>query len=109
MNVKTPREFFEKELPSKFDPAKTGGLDAIIQMNVTGPNGGDWTIILKEKKMEIKEGNHPSPAISVKIADTDFVDLINGKLNAVSAFMSGKIAFKGSMSLGLKLVDMGII
>lgn len=109
MNVKTPREFFEKVLPNKFDPAKAGDLDVVILMNVTGPNGGDWTIIVKQKKMEVKEGNHPSPAISVKIADTDFVDLINGKLNAISAFMSGKIAFKGSMSLGLKLVDMGII
>jgi putative sterol carrier protein len=109
MNIRTPREFFEKELPNKFDPAKTADLDAVIQMNVTGPNGGDWTIIVKEKKMEVKEGNYSSPAISVKIADTDFVDLINGKLNAISAFMSGKIAFKGSMALGLKLVDLGII
>ena len=109
MNIKTPREFFEKVLPEKFDPFKAGNLDAAIQMNVTGPSGGDWTIIVKNQKMEVKEGNHASPNISVKIADADFVDLINGKVNAVSAFMAGKIQFKGSMSLGLKLVDMGII
>ena len=109
MNVKTPKEFFEKVLPEKFDPAKAGNLDAVIQMNVTGSNGGDWTIVVKDKKMEVTEGNHASPGISVKIADADFVDLINGKINAVSAFMAGKIQFKGSMSLGLKLVDMGII
>ena len=109
MNIKTPKEFFEKVLPEKFDPTKVGNLDAIIQMNVTGPNGGNWTIIVRNQKMEVTEGNHASPGISVKIADADFVDLINGKINAVSAFMAGKIQFKGSMSLGLKLVDMGII
>jgi putative sterol carrier protein len=109
MNIKTPREFFEKTLPEKFDAAKAGNLDAVIQMNLTGPNGGDWTIAVKDQKMVIKEGNEQSPGISVKMADTDFVDLINGKLNAVSAFMSGKIQFKGSMSLGLKLIDMGIL
>ncbi len=109
MNIKTPREFFEKTLPEKFDPAKAGNLEAIIQMDLTGPNGGDWTITVKDQKIVIKEGNELSPAISVKMVDTDFVDLINGKLNAVSAFMSGKIQFKGSMSLGLKLVDMGIL
>jgi putative sterol carrier protein len=109
MNIKTPKEFFEKVLPEKFDPVKAGNLDAAIQMNVTGPSGGDWTIIVKNQKMEVKEGNHASPNISVKIADADFVDLINGKVSAVSAFMAGKIQFKGSMSLGLKLVDMGII
>jgi len=109
MNVKTPREFFEKNLPEKFDPAKAANLNAVIQMNLTGPNGGDWAIAVKDQKMVIKEGNDPSPGISVKMADTDFVDLINGKLNAVNAFMSGKIQFKGSMSLGLKLIDMGIL
>jgi len=109
MNIKTPREFFEKTLPEKFEPAKAGNLDAVIQMNLTGPNGGDWTITVKDQKMVIKEGNEQSPGISVKMADVDFVDLMNGKLNAVSAFMSGKIQFKGSMSLGLKLIDMGIL
>ncbi len=109
MNIKTPSEFFEKTLPEKFDPAKAGDLNAVIQMNLTGPNGGDWTITVKDQKIVIKKANDPSPAISVKMADTDFVDLINGKLNAVSAFMSGKIQFKGSMSLGLKLIDMGIL
>jgi putative sterol carrier protein len=109
MNIKTPREFFEKTLPEKFEPVKAGNLNAVIQMNLTGPNAGDWTIAVKDQKMEIKEGNDLSPGISVKMADTDFVDLINGKLNAVSAFMSGKIQFKGSMSLALKLIDLGIL
>lgn len=109
MNIKTPKEFFEKVLPGKFNPAKAGSLDAVIQMNVAGNNGGDWTIIVKNQKMEIKEGNHASPSISVKMTDDDFVDLVNGKLNAISAFISGKIQFKGSMSLGLKLVDIGIM
>ena len=109
MNIKTPKDFFEKILPEKFDPTKAGNLDAVIQMNVTGPNGGNWTVIVKNQKLEVKEGNHPSPGIAVTIADTDFVDLMNGKLNAVSAFMAGKIQFKGSMSLGLKLIDIGII
>ncbi len=109
MNIKTPNEFFEKILPEKFDPAKAGNLNAVIQMNLTGPNGGDWAIIVKDQKMAIKEGNETSPAISVKMTDSDFVDLINGKLNAVNAFMSSKIQFKGSMSLALKLIDLGIL
>jgi putative sterol carrier protein len=109
MNIKTPREFFEKTLPEKFDPAKAGNLNAVIQMNLTGPNGGDWAITVKDQKMAIKEGNETSPGISVKMADIDFVDLINGKLNAVNAFMSSRIQFKGSMSLALKLIDLGIL
>jgi len=109
MTVKTPREFFEKALPSMFDPSKTGGLEAVIQMNIIGPNGGDWTMNIKDQKMEVKEGFQSSPDITIKIADKDFVDLINRKQSATTMFMSGKIQFNGSLALGLRLVDAGII
>jgi putative sterol carrier protein len=109
MTIKTPGEFFEKALPSRFDPSKAGGLEAVIQMNITGSNGGDWTIIIKDGKMEVKQGIHPSPEIAIKIVDTDFVDLINHKQSALTAFMSGKIQFKGSLALGLRLIDAGLM
>lgn len=109
MMIETPREFFEKVLPTKFDPKKAAGLEAVIQMNITGPDGGDWTVIIKDQKMEVKKGVHPSPEIGIKVSDSDFVDLINNKLKALQAFMSGKIEFKGSLALGLKLMDIGFI
>lgn len=109
MTVRTPRQFFEETLPNKFDPHKAADVDAVIQMNITGPDGGQWIITVRDQKMDIKEGVHPSPALAVKMADSDFLALINGKLNAVGAFMAGKIEFKGSMSLGLKLVELGIV
>ena len=35
MDVKTPKEFFEKILPAKFDPNKAAGIDAIVQLNIS--------------------------------------------------------------------------
>ena len=109
MTIKTPREFFEKALPSRFDPSKAEGLEAVIQMNIMGSNGGDWTIIIKNGNMEVKQGIHRSPEIAIKIVDTDFVDLINHKQSAMTAFLSGKIQFKGSLALGLRLIDAGFM
>jgi len=54
MEVKTPKEFFEKVLPAKFDPNKATGIDAVVQLNISGDNGGDWYLIIKDKKLEIK-------------------------------------------------------
>ena len=108
MNIKTPREFFEK-LPSRFDPKKAAGVDALIQMNVSGPDGGEWTLIVKDQALQIKEGKDPSAQITIEVADNDFVDLINGKLSGFGAFMSGKIQFKGSLSLGMRLMNMGLL
>ncbi|HYB68264.1 MAG TPA: SCP2 sterol-binding domain-containing protein, partial [Candidatus Acidoferrales bacterium] len=60
-------------------------------------------------KIEVKQGIHSSPEIAIKIVDTDFVDLINHKQNALTAYMSGKIQFQGSLALGLRLIDAGFM
>jgi putative sterol carrier protein len=109
LEVKTPKEFFEKTLPTKFNPDKAKGFEAVAQVNITGADGGNWIIIIKNQKIETKEGVAPSPAITLKVKDTDFVDLVNGKLNAVNAFMTGKLEFNGSMAIGLKLLDIGFM
>jgi putative sterol carrier protein len=109
MEITKPQEFFDKVLPAKFDPNKAVGLDAIIQMNIAGPNGGDWFVTVKDQKIDIKHGIHPSPSISITMADTDYVDMINGKLGAERAFMTGKLKFKGNIALGLKLKDIGFM
>jgi putative sterol carrier protein len=109
MEVKTPEEFFEKVLPTKFKPDKAKDFEAIAQVNITGTNGGHWIITIKNQKIDTKEGVAPSPAITLKMTDTDFVDLVNGRLNAVNAFMTGKLEFNGSIATGLKLLDMGFM
>jgi putative sterol carrier protein len=109
MEAKTPKEFLEKVLPNKFNPVKAKDFEAVAQVNITGPNGGHWIMNIRNQKIETKEGVAPSPAITLEMADTDFVDLVNGKLNAVNAFMNGKLQFNGSIATGLRLLDMGFM
>lgn len=108
MEISTPREFFEKVLPSKFDPSKAAGIDCIAQMNITGDKGGDWYIIIKNQKIEVKEGIHENPTITIKMKDTDYVDMINRKITGERAYMMGKLKFKGDIGVGLKLKRLGI-
>jgi putative sterol carrier protein len=107
--IKTPQEFFDKVLPAKFDPNKAAGFEAIMQMSIAGPSGGEWIVTIKDQKLDTKQGVHPSPTLSIKMADTDFVDMMNGKLSGERAFMTGKLKFKGSMVLAMKLKDIGFM
>ena len=107
--AKTPKEFFEKVLPSRFKPDKASGIDVTVQMNITGPNGGDWVVTIKNQKLEVEEGTHPSPALELKMAETDYMDLINGKMSGEKAFITGKLRFKGNVSLALKLKETGFL
>ncbi len=109
LEIKTPKEFFEKVLPQKFDPTKAMGIDCVVQMNLSGGNGGDWTITIKDLKIDIKEGVQPAPTVTIKMKDVDYVDMVNGKLSGERAFMTGKLKFKGSMATALKLKGLGIL
>lgn len=109
MEVKTPREFFEKVLPTRFSPEKAKGVEATVQMDITGPNGGNWTITIRDQKMTVKGGVHPSPTMGIRIADSDFVDVVNGKMSGVEALMAGKLEFNGSIGAGMKLLSTGLI
>jgi len=109
MEAKTPKEFFEIVLPAKFDPNKAAGIDAVVQLNITGDNGGDWVLIIKDKKLDIKTGTHENPTITVKMKDTDYVDMVNGKMTGDKAYMTGKLRFKGNISVGMKLKGLGVM
>lgn len=109
MQVKTPKEFFEKVLPDKFDASKAINIDCVVQMKITGDEGGEWNIIVKDRKIEVHEGKHSSPTITVEMRDTDYVDLVNGKLSGERAFMMGKLKFKGNLSTAMKMRGLGII
>ena len=109
MEAKTPKDFFEKVLPLKFKPEKSAGIDVVAQINVTGVEGGNWIVTIKDQKIQVTEGTHPSPTLTLKMNENDFMDLVNGKLSAEKAFFTGRVQFRGNISVALKLRDAGFL
>jgi putative sterol carrier protein len=107
--AKTPKDFFEKVLPSRFKPDKAADINVTVQVKITGPNGGNWAVTIKNQKLDVKEGTHPSPTLSLEMAETDYIDLINGKISGEKAFLTGKLRFKGNIALALKLRETGFL
>jgi len=53
--------------------------------------------------IDVKPGKHDSPNITITMKESDYLDMINGKLNGQMAFMMGKLKIAGDMGLALKL------
>lgn len=85
------------------DPAKLKGVSAIYQFDLSGDNGGVLHVNVDDGKPEVVEAAHDSPDITISMAADDFHSMLEGKLNATSAFMAGKLKVKGDMSLAMKL------
>jgi putative sterol carrier protein len=107
--AKTPKDFFEKVLPNRFKPDKAAGVDVTVQIKITGPNGGNWAVTIKDQKLEVKEGTQPSPTLSLEMEEADYMDVVNGKMSGEKAFLTGKLRFKGNIALALKLRETGFL
>lgn len=109
MEVKSPREFFDSALPARFKPEKAKDIDVVTQINITGPVGGNWTVTIKDQKLQVIEGVAPSPSLTLKMNENDFMDLVNERLSAEKAFFTGRIQFRGNIATALKLKEAGFL
>lgn len=100
-----PKDIIEKEIAAKLKakPEKAAAVNAIVELEITGANGGTWTVDCTKPGGEVKAGSSGAAKLTVIMLDTDFSDMFDGKLNPQAAFLGGKVKVKGDIALALKL------
>jgi putative sterol carrier protein len=64
---------------------------------LSGEGGDNWYAEIKSGTCKVEPGTHASPTSTIKMDAADFLDMIGGKLNAMQAFMSGKLKVEGDL------------
>jgi hypothetical protein len=85
--------------PSPAALAEMRKLDGMIRMEVTGAEGGDWSVAFKLGPGPIPA--QPTTTVSIAAADADAMD--RGELDPMQAFMSGKLRVAGDMTLMMQM------
>ena len=101
----TCKEIFEDKIAQRLsaNPEVAEKIKASYQFELTGDEEGSWAVDLTEGAGKVVSGAIDEPSVTITMASSDFVDLVEGRLNGQMAFMQGKLKLKGDMSLALKL------
>jgi putative sterol carrier protein len=89
------KDVFEK-MPAAFQ-AGAATTDVVFQYCISGDGGGDWYADIKGGALTVAAGTHASPGCTLKMAAGDYLDLMNGKMNAMKAYTSGKLKIEGDL------------
>lgn len=103
----TPKTVITENIANKLKdhPELLKTVNAVFEFNISGANGGVWTLDVTEASGgKISEGaSDAEKKVVITVGDADFMNIIAGKLKTEMAYMSGKLKVKGNPTLALKL------
>ena len=101
----TPQQIFEDKIATRLseNPDVAEKINVAYQFKLTGDDGGDWAVDLREPPGAVTAGVVDGSDITITMEASHFVDLVEGRLNGQMAFMTGKLKIDGNPALALKL------
>ncbi len=96
------KEIFGK-MPEVFNADAAQGLDAVFQYEITGDNGGNWNVVIKDGACQVSEGVHESPSVTLTLSGDTWLGIVNKETNGMQAFMSGDLKATGDIMLAQRI------
>ncbi|MDN3520811.1 SCP2 sterol-binding domain-containing protein [Halomonas ramblicola] len=92
------------KLHSRFDPQAASGMDEIFQFHFD--DAGSHYLAIRDGDLDIQEGEHDAPSVTLSMSTTTLKGLMNGEVNGMTAFMTGKVKATGDVMLATRLTSL---
>lgn len=89
------------KLPTAFNPDAAAGTNCTLQFNTSKPAYAT----IKDGTCTISEGSADNSDVTITMEDDDFVALMKGELNGMTAFMTGKLQVDGDLMLAQRMAE----
>ncbi len=102
MAYSTAKEAIDR-MPVVFDAAAAKGFECVYHITITGDGGGTWTLTVKDGACTLQQGAQGKPTVALTMSDTTWLAIVNKKMNAMQAGMTGRVKTNGSMLAAQKI------
>jgi len=87
------QEIVEVQLPKKIQANQdaAGRIGALVHLDLSGPDGGQWTVDLTKLDAPVSRGFRGQPKMTVRAEDQFFLKLVQGKADPQVAVFTGKL------------------
>ena len=99
-------------MPYGLNKELTKDIDVVVQFELTGDEEQISHLIIKDQKCEYIKGLHPNPTVTIKADSKLWLDITNGDIDSVKAYLDKKYEMVGDASIMLnfdKLFDSSAI
>ncbi len=87
----------------RFSAPAAEGLSAVYELHLTGDGDDVWHLIIADQKCQLVSGPGESPDVAITMSVDDWEGLISGRLDPLSAYISGRLGIVGDLSLATRL------
>ncbi len=91
------RELMLNRLPAAFVPEQAQALTATIQFDFGAD--GEYAVFIADGKCSVREGRVDQPDATMATNQDTYLAIAEGRTNAMTAFMTGKLRVSGNLPL----------
>jgi putative sterol carrier protein len=90
--------------PDQFDPARASGVNAVIEWQITNPEGGEdrWQIEIRDGACSVGRDGGAESDVTFRVGPVDFVKLIAGAESGPKLFVFGRLKISGNLMLAAR-------
>jgi putative sterol carrier protein len=95
-----------ERLPQSFSPELAEGVTANVQFDFSLDGGGMYVVSIADGSCSVREGTIEQPDATMQTSQETYLAVAEGRLNAMTAFMMGKLRVSGNLPLLMQFQQM---